>query len=158
MFSFIRTTVLGGLLFLFPVVFAAAIIGKALEVTNKVAAPLAGLLTIDSIGGLAVVQLLALMILVLICFLAGMAAKTALAGKLSQFLETNVLEKIPAYALLKSKATSVLSPEDIEGFVPFCRDSTTHGSWPLKSNVSGAARLLFSCRGFPIPGPARYVS
>ena len=151
MFSFIRTTVLGGLLFLFPVVFAAAIIGKALEVTNKVAAPLAGLLTIDSIGGLAVVQLLALMILVLICFLAGMAAKTALAGKLSQFLETNVLEKIPAYALLKSKATSVLSPEDIEGLRPIL--SRFDDSWQLAFEIEriGGGKVVVFLPGVPDP-------
>lgn len=79
MFGFLGTTILGGLFFLFPIVFAVAIIGKGLEFTNKVAAPLAGLLVIDSIGGLAGVHLLALVILVLICFLAGLAAKTVLA-------------------------------------------------------------------------------
>lgn len=118
MFRFIRTTILGGLLFLFPVVISVAIIGKALEFINKLSAPLAGLLPIDSIGGLAVVTLLALGILVLICFLTGLAARTALAGQLVQSLETKVLGKIPAYNLLKSKAESVLRPEDIGGMRP----------------------------------------
>ena len=115
MVGFMRTTVLGGLLFLFPIVFIVAILGKALEVTNKLSAPLAGLLPIDSIGGLAVVNLLALVILVLICFLAGLTARTPLAGKFLKSLETNVLGKIPAYTLLKSKAESALHPEDIGG-------------------------------------------
>ena len=118
MFGFIRTTVLGGLVFLFPIVFVIAVIGKALEITNKLSAPLAGLLPIDSIGGLAVVKLLALVILVLICFLAGLAARTALAGKFAQSLETKVLGKIPAYTLLKAKAESILRPEDIGGMSP----------------------------------------
>ena len=118
MFGFIRTTILGGLLFLFPIVFLIAIFGKALEITNKLSSPLAGLLPIDSIGGLAVVKLLSLVILVLICFLAGLAARTVLAGKFVQSLETNVLGKIPAYTLLKSKAESVLRPETIRDMCP----------------------------------------
>ena len=118
MFRFISTTILGGLLFLFPVVFIVAIIGKALEITNKLSAPLAGLLPLDSVGGLALVKLLSLVMLVLICFFAGLAARTALAGKFVKSLETDVLGKIPAYTLLKSKAESVLRPEDIGGICP----------------------------------------
>jgi uncharacterized membrane protein len=115
MFTFIRTTVLGGLIFLLPIVFVVIIIGKALEITNKLFAPLAGLLPIDSIGGLAVVKVIGFVILVLLCSFAGLAARTALAGKYMQTLETKVLGKIPAYTLLKSKAESVLRPEDIGG-------------------------------------------
>jgi uncharacterized SAM-binding protein YcdF (DUF218 family) len=44
MFGFIKTAVLGGLLFLFPIVFVVAIIGKSLEITIKVSVALAGLL------------------------------------------------------------------------------------------------------------------
>jgi uncharacterized membrane protein len=118
MFRFIRTTLLGGLLFLFPIVFVFFIFGKALDLTNKLFAPLEKLLPIDSIGGIAAIKLLTLGILVLICFIAGLAARTALAGRLVSSLEGNVLKKIPAYTLLKSKAESVLSPEDIGNMSP----------------------------------------
>ena len=102
MVGFMRTTALGGLLFLFPIVFVVVIIGKAPEVTNKLSAPFAGLLPIDSIGGLAVVKILALVILVLIAFLAGLAARTSLANKFVKSLERNVLGKIPAYTCFPS--------------------------------------------------------
>jgi uncharacterized membrane protein len=151
MFRFIKTTVLGGLLFLFPIVFIAAIIGKALEVTNKLSAPLAGLLSVDSIGGLAVVELLALVILVLICFLAGLAARTALAGKLAQSLETKVLGKIPAYTLLKSKAESVLRPEDIAGMCPVL--GRFDDSWQLAFEIERMAggKVVVFLPGGPDP-------
>jgi uncharacterized membrane protein len=111
---FVKTTVIGGILFLVPIVIFIAVIGKALEITGKMAAPLAAVLPIDSIGDLAVVHLLALAILVLICFLAGLTARTVIAKKLVEALELNVLSKLPAYALLKTKTQSMLSPEDIE--------------------------------------------
>jgi len=151
MVGFIRTTVLGGLLFLFPIVFVVAILGKALEVTNKLSAPLAGLLPIDSVGGLAVVKLLALVILVLICFVAGLAARTALAGKFVTSLETNVLGKIPAYTLLKSKAESVLRPEDIGGIRPVL--GRFDDSWQLAFEIERMAggKVVVFLPGAPDP-------
>ena len=68
MLRFLKTTVLGGILFLVPIIIFIAIIGKALKITNKLATPIAGLLGVDAIAGIAVAQLLAIGILVLICF------------------------------------------------------------------------------------------
>src|SRR5512143_4323247 len=151
MYRFIKTTVVGGLFFLFPIVFIVAIVGKALEITKKLAAPLAGLLSVDSGGGLAVVTLLALVILVLICFLAGMAARTALAGKFAQYLETNVMRKIPAYTFLKTKTESVLRPEDTgnlsTGLVRF------DDSWQLAFEIERIAggKVVVFLPGAPDP-------
>ncbi len=115
MFGFVKTTVLGGILFLVPIVILIAVIGKAFLLTSQVAAPLAALLPVRSVGNLALVHVLALAILVLICFGAGLAAKTVVARNFVQVLEANVLSKLPFYALLKSKTESVLSAEDSEG-------------------------------------------
>ena len=112
--GFIKTTVLGGVLFLVPVVIFFVFIGKALELTRKLAEPLAAMLKVDSIGGLAMVHLLSVAILVLICFIAGLAAKTASAGKMIESLEDKILSKIPVYELIKTKTQSLLSPEDAE--------------------------------------------
>jgi len=151
MYRFIKTTVVGGLFFLFPIVFVIAIIGKALEITKKLAAPLASLLSVDSIGGLAVVTLLALLILVLICFFAGMAARTALAGKFAQYLETNVMKKIPAYTLLKAKAESALRPEDTGGLIPVL--VRFDDSWQLAFEIERIAggKVVVFLPGAPDP-------
>jgi len=119
LFQFIRTTVLGGIIFLIPVIIFIAVIRKALELTNKLAMPLAKLLPVDSVGDLAITNLLAVLILVMICFLAGLAAKTKYARSLVKSLETNFLEKIPAYAVVKTKAETMLSREGaVEGMKP----------------------------------------
>lgn len=118
MIKFIRTTVLGGILFLFPIVIFAAVIGKALQLVDKLATPIANIAPFESIGGLAVVQLIAAMILILLCFIAGLASKTPAARRIVESLETNVLDKIPAYALMKAKSGSVLTPEDTHEMQP----------------------------------------
>ena len=115
---FVKTTLIGGIVFLVPIVIFIAVIGKALEITGKIAAPLAAVLPVDSIGDLAVVHVLAFAILALVCFLAGLTARTVIARKLVETLESSVLSKLPAYALLKTKTQSMLSPEDVEGMTP----------------------------------------
>ena len=114
MLRFLKTTILGGILFLVPIIIFIVFVDKALQIITKLAAPLAGHLNIGSVRGTVVVELLTIGILVMICFIAGLAAKTTGAKKFSQFLEINILEKIPAYALLKTKTQSVLNPEDID--------------------------------------------
>ena len=115
---FIKTTVLGGILFLVPIVIFIIVIGKALQLIDKVAAPMATLLPVESVRGLAVVQLIALALLILICFIAGLAARSATTRGLVNSLEANVLDKIPAYALMKAKTGSVLTPEDTRDMQP----------------------------------------
>jgi uncharacterized membrane protein len=119
MVRLIKTTVIGGIVFLVPIVIAIAVVGKGLEFTGKIAAPLASVLPMGVFGEVAIVHhLLALLILIVICFLAGLAAKTALAGRFVESLETSFLSKVPAYALMKTKTQTMLTPEDTEGMTP----------------------------------------
>ena len=135
MFRFLKTTVLGGALFLVPIVIFIAVIGKAIQLTDKVAAPIARLLPVESIAGLAVVELIALAILVVFCFLAGLAARTVRARKLLVSLEANVLDRIPAYALMKAKTGSMLSPDDTRDMQPVLIQFDD--SWQMQSTLMG---------------------
>lgn len=151
MIRFIKTTVLGGIFFIVPVVIFIAIIGKALAITNKIAKPLAEQLVVDSIGDVAVVHLIALVILVFVCFVAGLAAKTSIARKLVQSLETNVLDKIPAYELLKAKTQSALTPEETEGLRPVI--TRFDDSWQLALEIERFAdgKVVVFLPGSPDP-------
>lgn len=118
MVKFLKTTVIGGVVFMVPIIIFIAIIGKAIELTVKLAAPVSALIPVDSIGNIAVANLLALIIVLLLCFLAGLAAKSTLARKFVSNLESRVLSKIPVYGLLKSKIDAIVQPEKAEGMEP----------------------------------------
>ncbi len=118
MIQFTKTTVIGGIIFLVPIVVFVAVIGKGLEFTSKLAQPLVDSIAVESTGDLLFVHLLAVAMLILICFVAGLLGRTAVAKKLIDVLEGNVLSKIPAYALMKTKTQSMLSADDIEDMAP----------------------------------------
>lgn len=151
MTRFIKTTILGGILFIVPIVIFIALIGKALELTNFIATPLAERFAVYSVGGFAVAHLLALAILILICFAAGLAAKTTIAGKFVKSLETNVLDKIPAYALLKAKTQSTLTPEETESLRPVI--ARFDDSWQLAFEIERFAdgKVVVFLPGSPDP-------
>ena len=115
MLKLIRTTIIGGIIFLIPVAIFVAVIGQGLKISGAIAKPVAAVLPVNMIGGVAVAHVLAIVLLLLICFMAGLLARLALARRAVGALEANVLSRVPAYALLKTKTQSMLSPEDIEG-------------------------------------------
>jgi uncharacterized membrane protein len=98
--KFIKTTIIGGLVFMVPVVIVAAVLGKALEIMTRVATPMGHMLPVDSIGGVAVGNLLALSALALLCFVAGLVARSKLAAKVYRSMDTMLLA-IPGYAFVK---------------------------------------------------------
>jgi uncharacterized membrane protein len=113
--QFLRTTLVGGLLFLVPIVVLVIVLGKALAIVHKVVDPLAERLPVHSIIGLRTPMLLALGVIVAFCFLAGVLARTALARKLVRSLETAVLANVPGYELLKGMGESMLGVEKQTG-------------------------------------------
>jgi len=117
MYNFLKTTVLGGVLFLVPVVVLIAILEKALGVAQKAAVPLADVLFQGTFlhEHAYVSDLLALGLLLVVCFLAGLAAKTSFARRSVDALEKKVLAKVPTYDSVKSKFLATLQSQSQEG-------------------------------------------
>jgi len=112
--NFLKTTVIGGLIFLVPMVVLGLVIGKAISVMLVIAEPMAGILPVDSVGGIAIVNVIALAIVVLVCFLAGLVARTGFAQKLADTAESTILQKIPGYTLIKGLATALSPDENVD--------------------------------------------
>ena len=118
MVKFLKTTMIGGIVFFVPIIIFIAIIGKAIKLTHKLAAPVSGLIPVDAIGNIPVADLLALVIILLICFLAGLAAKSTLARKSLSNLESRVFSKIQVYGFVKSKIDAIVQHEKEESMKP----------------------------------------
>ena len=111
--QFLRTTILGGILFLMPIAMLAILLDKAMSVALKFARPIAEKVPDVLDIGVARVTLLAIVLLMLICFLAGLLAGTAAAQKVVRGLESSILSKIPAYEYFKQVTGGVLGTDDL---------------------------------------------
>ena len=151
MLRFFKTTMLGGVLFLVPIIVSIGIIGKALELTNNLATRIAGRLGAQAIAGFTIAELLAIGILVLICFLAGLTARTPRAKKYVRSLEDNILKKIPAYDMIKVKLQSALELDDEVGWSPVM--AKFDDSWQLAFEIEriGRGNVVIFLPGAPDP-------
>lgn len=108
---FLRTTLAGGILFLLPIVVVAILVGKAVEIADKIVGPLADLLPVHSPIGLKTPMLLAIGLVILCCFLAGFFARTTIAQKTTNWVESAALSNMPGYNFVKAVSQSLLAPE-----------------------------------------------
>ncbi|WP_163714620.1 DUF502 domain-containing protein [Mangrovibacterium lignilyticum] len=107
-----RTTLVGGLVFLFPMVLLLIIIQKALSLVKLVVDPLVAVIPFDSAFGFPMHRVLGVTILVLICLLAGYLANSKAAKQLSTSLEEKILSKLPGYTFYKKMGESMVGLEE----------------------------------------------
>jgi uncharacterized membrane protein len=124
------TTLVAGVLFLVPVGIAGIVLVKVVGVMMLVAQPMADWLPVDSIGGVALANIIALLALIVVCFLAGLLARQALASTFVTKLESRVLVNIPGYLMIKSLVTGFDS-------------SKTEGLKPVALKLGSAERIGF---------------
>lgn len=113
--GFIRTTVIGGVFYLVPIVVFVAVIGKALGITRKLVAPLAQIFQLHGPLSFLSERVLAIVVIVLFCFSAGLIAKTRAGKGFTRWLEANVLSLVPGYTLIQSMTESRSGAEEQSG-------------------------------------------
>lgn len=149
--KFIKTTIIGGLVFLVPLVIVTAVVGKALEVMTRVAAPMGHMLPVDSIGGVAVGNLLALSALALLCFFAGLVAKSKLAAKVYRSLDTMLLA-IPGYAFVKGFTDGMTeTQENAKSLIPVLVRFDDHEQIGFEIERLAQGKVVVYLPGAPSP-------
>lgn len=108
---FLRKTFINGLLFSVPFIALVVILGQAFKIAQKFMDPLAKLTPAHPILGLETGVLLAVGLLILFCFFAGLFAQTKWAQKFVGRLEGAVLSKVPGYQYFKNEIESSLGDE-----------------------------------------------
>src|SRR5262245_9997203 len=123
--GFITTTLLGGIFFLLPVVIILTLIDKASVIAMKVATPVAARLPFESVFGLDKHILLGYILIILVCFFAGLLSKTRVAKRFIEYIESNFLSLVPGYTFMKStseSAAGVESNENMTAVIVFIDD------------------------------------
>jgi uncharacterized membrane protein len=99
--GFLKTTAIGGLVFLLPLAVIGGLLGYVFNVVMVIYEPLAEHWPVSGPAATAILFLLAVGILVLLCFLCGLAARRAIARKFSQTIEKHLVMVFPKYAIYK---------------------------------------------------------
>ena len=119
--DFLKTTIVGGVLFLLPVGLVLFILGYALRLATSVARPISEALHLDQLGdvaGIGIATVIGVLLLVLVSFAAGLVARTAIGGRISGWFEGSLLSALPQYQMLKSMTEGLAQIEADSGIKP----------------------------------------
>jgi hypothetical protein len=108
--EFVKTTLIGGLLIVVPAYLTVLLLAKALGGIVALLGPIVALLP----GDPAVRQLMAFALVVLLCFVLGVVARTGLGRRAIGAFERRVLERLPGFALLRAVARRLSGSSDDE--------------------------------------------
>ena len=101
LYRFLKTTVVGGLVVLVPVAVCAYMIGAVVKTVLTVSARISNLLHIQSLGGIAAVELVAVLVIVAVCFILGLLVQTTGGRAIGNWLEKRLFNLVPGYQMIK---------------------------------------------------------
>jgi uncharacterized membrane protein len=116
--QFLKTTVIGGLVVLVPVAVSVYIISAVIKKVLSVLAPIAKELHIESVGGIAVVELAAILVVIAACFFFGLLVRTAIGQSFGSWIEEKVLNLLPGYRLIKKVSLQFAGGSDAAHWSP----------------------------------------
>ena len=112
-YGFLKTTAIGGLIFLLPVVAIGALLGYLYSFAFLIYEPLKEHLRATSFISISLIISITLLILLALFFLCGLAAQRALAKKFSKSLEKNIVMVYPKYAIYKDIVAGNLGGDEL---------------------------------------------
>ena len=107
-----RTTLIGGVLVILPVYLSVLLLAKAIAGLVGLVAPI----THGLPATLPFPELIAMLLLIAACFVAGIAVRTGPGLRAKNAIERSLLERIPGYALIRGLAGRVVGKEDERTF------------------------------------------
>lgn len=105
-----KTTLIGGLLVVLPIYLSVLLLAKTLAAIFALLAPVTAAIP----AGAQFRQVIAIVIVLLVCLIAGLIVRTRSGRRAKRILERSVLEKIPGYSLVRG-LTQRMSGEDGDG-------------------------------------------
>ena len=109
-----KTTLIGGVLVVLPIYLSILLLAKTLATIFALLSPVTAAIP----AGAQLRQVIAIVIVLAVCLVAGLVVRTAPGLRAKNALERSVLEKIPGYALVRGLAERVSGDESDGAFQP----------------------------------------
>jgi uncharacterized membrane protein len=127
--DFLKTTLIGGVLFLVPAILLVLVLRHALGWAAKVALPIAEKLPGGEIAGVGMVTIVAALLLLVVAFLAGLVARTDMGRRVTRWFEDSLLGSVPQYRMVKTMAEGLVQVESSTAIQPALVN--LEGGWQL---------------------------
>jgi len=99
--QFLKMTAIGGVLFLLPIAVVIVLLGYVLKIVMSVHEVLKAWIPFDSATGIALLFGLAVVLLFVACFVAGLLAHRAIGAHFTRTIESHLMKVYPKYGIYK---------------------------------------------------------
>jgi uncharacterized membrane protein len=149
--GFFKATMIGGLLYLIPLAIVAVLAGKAIALIGSFTDPIAEAISLHELLGKHAARLLAIVALVLLCFIAGLFARTPIARRMMGWLEATVLSMLPGYGFVASLTGDASLTHDADAQKPQAVLARIEDAWQfaLKVEQLGDTHVVVFVPGAP---------
>lgn len=110
--QFVVTTLVGGVVFLVPLVLLMVVLRHAMDIAMRIGKPVTELFPGSHVGGVAVGTVVAAGVLVTFAFLAGLFSRTDVGRRVTRWFEESLLGGLPQYQMAKTLADGFAKVED----------------------------------------------
>ena len=98
----LTTTLIGGVVFLLPMIVVLAVVGHALQIAVQAVTPLVQKLPDGHVFGITLATVVAVLLLIAMCYGAGVLARAAVGRRLSTSFEDKLTTVYPRYHVIKA--------------------------------------------------------
>jgi uncharacterized membrane protein len=144
---FLRTTLIGGLIFLLPLIVIVAALGHVVRIVLAMAGFLRETMGIDTASGYAAVVGIAVAAVILLCFAAGTAARWTIGKRLMGFVESRLTMIFPRYAIYKDQLAGGIGGDFLRGelkpVLATLQDGTARLALEVERSADGVVAIYF---------------
>jgi uncharacterized membrane protein len=149
--NIIKATIVGGILFLVPIALLVIILGKVVTALQKILSPILKSFPDIVVAGFPVLhRLAALLILMLICFVAGLLARTQAAHRSINWLEHSILGYVPGYKFINTMVKNMTGLEEKEMDIVLAR---VDDGWQLSFLIEQINNDMYTVFVPDVPNP-----
>jgi uncharacterized membrane protein len=160
--GFLKSTILGGLFVLLPVILIYLLLSEVMDIAIVFATPIADLFPEGTFDPVSAPALLAITIIVGTSFLLGLLMLSGVGRSVGRWLESKLLDPLPGYRVIKSLTQSLGSASDGEAFKPVLLSSASGGeqefAYLIEDHGDGRATVMVPWAPTPMAGSVRIVS
>jgi uncharacterized membrane protein len=100
--EFFKTTVVGGLVVILPLMILYLIFGELVELLVQLTGPITKELPFSDLINVIIASLIAIAVALIFCFLTGLIVRTGWGGATKDWVEKKFLSRLPIYSMIKN--------------------------------------------------------
>jgi uncharacterized membrane protein len=109
--NFLKTTAIGGVFFLLPLIIIGAFLSKVVQYALVAAKAIDTVLPLNAIGGYPVLLLAGVLVIIAGCFFSGLVAKRSFARRFTESIEKQLQIAFPRYTIVKDRLSGNIGGE-----------------------------------------------